>query len=134
MTCGSGACIRTRGVALQPYPPFIDPKAAHPVQDVYDLGRQYQSIAAGDATASPRGSAARLVSWRHTCPPTAGAAIAADNDQQHRRALTRRLVHHQSPGHAVARRSLTSATATPMREVVGLDDPAGQHARPGSIR
>jgi hypothetical protein len=30
-------------------------------------------------------------------------------------------------GHAVARRSLASAAATPPGELVGLDDPAGQH-------
>jgi ABC-2 type transport system ATP-binding protein len=58
--------------------------------------------------------------------PTAGAAIAADRDQQRRRAPPQRLVR-QPAGHAVARRSLASATATPPGALVGLDDPAGQH-------
>jgi hypothetical protein len=46
-----------------------------------------------------RGSAARLVSWRDM--PTAGAAIAADRDQQRRRAPPQRFVR-QPPGHKVA--------------------------------
>src|SRR6266540_1241124 len=62
--------------------------------------------------------------------PTAGAAIAADRDQQRRRAPPQRLVR-QPPGHAVARRSLASAAATPPGELVGLDDPAGQHRTTG---
>jgi hypothetical protein len=62
--------------------------------------------------------------------PTAGATIAADRDQQRRRVPPQRLVR-QPPGHAVARRSLASAAATPPRELVGLDDPAGQHGTTG---
>jgi hypothetical protein len=62
--------------------------------------------------------------------PTAGAAIAADRDQQRRRAPPQRFVR-QPPGHAVARRSLASAAATPPGELVGLDDPAGQHRTTG---
>jgi hypothetical protein len=58
------------------------------------------------------------------------ASIAADRDQQRRRAPPRRLVR-QLPGHAVARRSLASAAATPPGELVGLDDPAGQHRPTG---
>jgi hypothetical protein len=37
----------------------------------------------------------------------------------------------QPPGHAVARRSLASAAATPPGELAGLDDPAGQHRTTG---
>jgi hypothetical protein len=37
----------------------------------------------------------------------------------------------QPPGHAVARRGLASATATPPGELAGLDDPAGQHRTTG---
>ena len=37
----------------------------------------------------------------------------------------------QPPGHAVARRSLASAAATPPGELVGLDDPEGQHRTTG---
>ncbi len=62
--------------------------------------------------------------------PTAGAVIAADRDQQRRRAPPQRLVR-QPPGHAVARRSLASAAATPPGELAGLDDPAGQHRTTG---
>jgi hypothetical protein len=62
--------------------------------------------------------------------PTAGAAIAADRDQQRRRAPPQRFVR-QPPGHAVARRSLASATATPPGELAGPDDPAGQHRTTG---
>ena len=65
--------------------------------------------------------------------PTAGAAIAADRDQQRRRAPPQRLMR-QPPGHAVERRSLASAASTPPGEPVGLDDPAGQHRTTGSIR
>jgi hypothetical protein len=49
---------------------------------------------------------------------------------QRRRAPPQRLVR-QPPGHAVARRSLASAAATPPGELVGLDDPAGQHRTTG---
>src|SRR5258708_4293977 len=58
--------------------------------------------------------------------PTAGAAIAADRDQQRRRAPPQRLVR-QPPGHAVARPSLASPTATPPGGPVWLDRPAGPH-------
>jgi hypothetical protein len=37
----------------------------------------------------------------------------------------------QPPGHAVARRILASAAATPPGELVDLDDPAGQHRTTG---
>jgi hypothetical protein len=85
-------------------------------------------IAARDATALPAAGGPAGVLARHM--PTAGAAIAADRDQQRRRAPPQRFVR-QPPGHAVARRSLASAAATPPGELVGLDDPAGQHRTPG---
>jgi len=76
-----------------------------------------------------RGSAARLVSWRDTCPQPV---------QRQRRIVISNVVGRhpsgfvrQPPGHAVARRSLASAAATLPGELVGLDDPAGQHRTTG---
>src|SRR5580700_3613065 len=62
--------------------------------------------------------------------PTAGAAIAADRDEQRRRAPPP-AADAPAAGHAVAWRSLASAAATPPGELVGLYDPAGQHRTTG---
>ncbi len=96
--------------------------------DAIVIGEYERAFTAASMRRWRRCSSPAGVLARHM--PTAGAAIAADRDQQRRRAPPQRLVR-QPPGHAVARRSLASAAATPPGELVALDDPAGQHRTTG---
>jgi hypothetical protein len=58
--------------------------------------------------------------------PALCASVAADRDQQYRRAPPERLVG-QPPDHAVARRAIAAAApAPPLIAVGGLNDPARQ--------
>ncbi len=69
-----------------------------------------------------RGSAARLVSWRHTCPQPV---------HRYRRTVTSSVVGRHPNGSCASRRvtlslryPFTSARTTPARRVVGIDDSA----------
>ena len=73
-----------------------------------------------------RGSAARLVSCRHTCPHSR-AAVAAHGDVQAGRPPAERLVR-QPADHGAARDALAAAAVAP---VVGVDDPAREHGTIG---
>ena len=74
-----------------------------------------------------RGSAAVLVSWRHTCPQL-GAPVAAHDNLQQRSAASRAARAPTGGPRCHARDPSQPQRSAPL---VGLDDPAGQHSTVG---